>query len=125
MAKGRPRFSRRNGTARTPEKTKDYEARVRSVASYEALRAHAAPIEGPVEMQITLLMPRPKSATKKELACRFHIKKPDADNIEKILMDACNGIAYIDDSQVCIKKTIKRYAEAEKAGVGVWIGKAE
>lgn len=28
------------------------------------------------------------------------LKKPDADNVAKIILDALNGIAYLDDKQV-------------------------
>lgn len=38
-------------------------------------------------------------------------KKPDSDNIIKIILDALNGIAYHDDSQICSIHFEKKYAE--------------
>ena len=32
----------------------------------------------------------------------FPTKKPDADNIIKVILDALNGLAYRDDSQICM-----------------------
>ena len=42
------------------------------------------------------------------------LKKPDIDNIAKIVADALNKVAYDDDSQICDMKIIKRYGEQEK-----------
>ena len=38
-------------------------------------------------------------------------KKPDIDNIMKIVLDALNGVAYYDDSQVCRVNFMKMYSE--------------
>ena len=38
-------------------------------------------------------------------------KKPDIDNIVKIVLDSLNGVAYIDDSQVVALLVEKHYAE--------------
>ena len=48
-----------------------------------------------------------------------HTKRPDIDNISKIVMDALNGIAWHDDSQVISILARKQYAE--EAGVDVVI----
>lgn len=37
-------------------------------------------------------------------------KKPDCDNIAKICLDALNGVAYYDDSQITELNIVKRYA---------------
>ena len=37
-------------------------------------------------------------------------KKPDTDNIIKIICDALNGLAYKDDAQIVSNSTEKRYA---------------
>ena len=39
----------------------------------------------------------------------FYTKKPDCDNIAKIILDALNGIAYDDDSQVAMLNVVKLY----------------
>ena len=38
--------------------------------------------------------------------------KPDADNVAKIILDALNGYAYEDDSQVTELTVMKRYDES-------------
>ena len=40
-------------------------------------------------------------------------KKPDADNIAKIICDALNDVAYKDDTQVVMLTIIKKYAIEE------------
>ncbi|WXL80106.1 RusA family crossover junction endodeoxyribonuclease [Clostridium perfringens] len=41
-------------------------------------------------------------------------KKPDADNIGKIILDSLNGIAYKDDSQIIELSVIKSYTEDDE-----------
>ena len=41
----------------------------------------------------------------------YYTKKPDVDNINKIILDALNKIAYEDDSQVCKVTVEKKYCE--------------
>ena len=44
-------------------------------------------------------------------------KKPDSDNIAKAILDALNGVAYYDDSQI-VELTIKKeYGEAARVEV--------
>ena len=40
-----------------------------------------------------------------------HIKKPDLDNMAKAVLDALNGLAYIDDSQIYSLTLYKTYSE--------------
>lgn len=44
---------------------------------------------------------------REELPC----KKPDADNIAKVICDALNKVAYGDDTQICELEVHKRYTE--------------
>ena len=46
-------------------------------------------------------------------------KKPDADNIVKIICDALNGVAYKDDTQVVELDFKKVYGEFEKVIVEI------
>ena len=41
-------------------------------------------------------------------------KKPDADNIAKVICDALNKVAYGDDTQICSLKVDKRYTRADE-----------
>jgi Holliday junction resolvase RusA-like endonuclease len=51
------------------------------------------------------------------------VKKPDADNIAKIICDALNGIAYRDDTQIISLKVLKIYDKG--SGVQVKIKEFE
>ena len=66
----------------------------------------------PVHVRITACFGIPKSAAKKKRAMMIAgdiapTKKPDFDNIQKIICDALNGVAYHDDSQI-VKADIKK-----------------
>jgi Holliday junction resolvase RusA-like endonuclease len=41
-----------------------------------------------------------------------HTKKPDCDNMAKIVLDALNGIAFDDDSQITDLIVHKQYGES-------------
>lgn len=108
--KGRPRFMR-TGHTYTDDKTRAYECAVRH-AALEAVGCD--PIEGPVEVEIRAFMAPPKSASKRTLGEMIMgflkpTKKPDIDNIVKIVMDGMNGIAYEDDAQVTTLTIRKRW----------------
>lgn len=77
-------------------------------------------------MSIEAVFDIPKSKSKKVKAQMYTgvilpTKKPDADNIAKVVCDALNGVAYKDDTQVCSLTVIKRYTTAEENGPGVEI----
>ena len=72
-------------------------------------------IQGAVEVLWTALMPIPKSWSKKKRQETYHtkvphIKKPDSDNLEKMLFDCMNGIVWKDDCQVWRVFKEKRYS---------------
>jgi len=60
------------------------------------------PIDGPVRLTVSAWFSRPKSEIRKTkpMPQYPHIKKPDADNVVKAVMDALNGLAWHDDAQV-------------------------
>lgn len=66
------------------------------------------PIEKPIILHINFYMSRPKShygtgknSNKlKPSAPKYHIKKPDLDNLVKFVKDAFNGVYWKDDSQI-------------------------
>lgn len=112
--KGRPRFG--NGHTYTPKNTVDYERLVRDMWQLQTSGAKQFP--GAVEVLITAFYKIPSSASKKARAAMAEnvvlpMKKPDADNIAKIIMDALNGLAYEDDKQVVRLEVVKRYAAGE------------
>jgi Holliday junction resolvase RusA-like endonuclease len=119
VPKGRPRFSTRGKfpVAYTPEKTKAYEFEVGMMAL--AAMGGSKPLEGALEAFIYVTFPVPASYSKKRTeAClsdsEKHTKKPDLDNICKILFDGMNGIVFKDDSQITSIHATKVYGEVAK-----------
>ena len=112
--KERPRTRRFKNfiTTYTPRKTTEYEKKVREsyLNSVGQLQ-----LSGPLKAEVLALFPVPKSVSKKKrqqlLEQQYYTKKPDCDNIEKIVFDALNKTAYNDDSQLCDVSTKKRYGE--------------
>jgi crossover junction endodeoxyribonuclease RusA len=81
-----------------------------------AARPHKpkTPIEGPINVLLFFIFPRPKShSTKKGLrdsAPDFHTSKPDADNLAKAVLDCLTQLGFWkDDAQVCELQIHKRY----------------
>lgn len=55
----------------------------------------------------------------------FHLVRRgrrDVDNLQKLVMDALNGVAYVDDNQVVDVRATKRFVEKGHAGslVTIW-----
>lgn len=125
VGKGRPKFSTFNGhaVAYTPAKTVSYENLVK--LSFQQ-QCNCKPYEKdvPLKAVIVAYFPIPKSVSKKNRVKMLdglirHTKKPDTDNLVKAVLDALNGIAFYDDSQVCDIICIKRYGEEPR--VEIWI----
>ena len=121
VGKGRPRFG--NGRAYTPKKTKDYEDMVARLCREKMEMHDLETLEVPMVLHLIARFEIPKSwpKKKKELAQRnlIHPKKPDIDNVIKIIMDGMNGHIYEDDSQVYIVKGTKQYSDVP--GVTVFL----
>lgn len=101
-AKGRPRLSTRGGFARayTPQKTRDAESLLAAQAWHFR---PSQPLEGPIELTVTFVMPIPASwsKSKQQVAkLRPHCTKPDLDNLIKLVKDSLNGMFWSDDKQV-------------------------
>lgn len=117
VGKGRPKFARQGGFVRTytPEKTASYENLVK--LEYERqCKSYRFPENAPLKMNITAYYPIPKSASKSKRAAMLNkeirpTKKPDVDNIVKIIADSLNEVAYKDDSQI-VSASISKYYEA-------------
>lgn len=122
QGKGRPRFSR-NGHTYTPQNTADYEDLIKSVW-YSINGCAKFTLDTPLACRITAYYEPPKSASKKKrkelLDGLWAMKKPDADNIVKVVLDALNGVAYHDDVQVVCVFTFKKYAEVASVDVELY-----
>lgn len=125
VPKARPRVSKNTKRAYTPKKTVAYEARVKEAYYNAFFNEKPFPAGTMVAAYITAFFPIPKSATKKRRADMiagriFKTTRPDADNIEKAIFDALNGLAYEDDGQICYQVCSKRYAEEPRAEVKLY-----
>jgi Holliday junction resolvase RusA-like endonuclease len=116
MGKGRPKFVRRGAfvSAYTPKKTVDYESKIKAAA--RAAMAGAKPFEGAVVLYIYVISVPPVSwpKEKRQKALDQRIRptvKPDIDNVAKAVLDAGNGILWLDDKQVVSLTAHKRYGE--------------
>jgi len=112
VGKARPRATTINGMARmyTPKKTANYETLV--VMAYT--QAGGIKHEGPLAMCVTATFEMPLSWSMKKR--REHdgkpcTKKPDGDNVLKIVADALNGIAYHDDASIVDAYVSKRWGQ--------------
>ena len=69
-------------------------------------------IKPPIKFQLTAYMPIPGSLSlskQNELKGKYHIKKPDSDNILKFYKDTLEGIFYDNDSQIAVDISKKIY----------------
>ena len=105
VGSARPRVTR-NGTY-LPKKTREYRKRIQGafIASCGG-RVSPIPKGAPVALNITVQRALPKSRPRK-IESEHDTFKPDVDNITKNVMDALNGMAWVDDSQVVMQSIRK------------------
>lgn len=120
--KGRPRFKRVGNFVQTytPANTAEYEKLVK----LRFQNAGGAITDKPVKIEIVALFAPPKSTKKRDKAEMLMnkilpTKKPDCDNIAKIILDALNQIAYKDDAQVIELIVKKRFAAEARVYVHI------
>ncbi len=116
VGKGRPRVTR-NGT-HTPERTKVYAQAVRRAAERQMEQTYPEPkpFDCPmhVDIQVRVAVPVSWSQANRGAALSGQIMptgKPDKDNVEKAILDACNAVVWKDDSYICAGTFIKVYAD--------------
>lgn len=112
VGKSRPRFSRINGFTKvyTPEETTSYERAVGLLFHQKKKDMFT----GYVSIKIKAIFPIPSSTPKKSIPDYLNgkilpDKKPDLDNICKIILDGLNGVAYEDDKAVVELMSSKHY----------------
>jgi Holliday junction resolvase RusA-like endonuclease len=92
----------------TPKRQRDFMALVK-LAAHKAMDGQP-PLAGPIELRIRAVYRVPTSWPKKRAAgARWRTSKPDADNIAKIVSDACNEILFGDVSQIASLIVQKTY----------------
>lgn len=120
--KGRPRVNSYTGQVYTPSTTKDYEYLVEQyfLLKYPKFK----PVEGRVEVKISAIFSIPKSTKKQDVQKMLEneispTKKPDIDNIVKIILDAMNKFAFKDDTQITRLNVEKVYGTEEKVVITI------
>lgn len=117
--KQRPRFSRRSGATYTPTETTEYEELVGRC--YQA--AGGQMMEGLIAVDIVAQFAPPKSLSKAKklelLATKYVGKKPDGDNIAKIILDGLQGVAMADDALVAHLTVTKIYGDTDQVTVTI------
>ena len=116
--KGRPRFTK-TGRVYTPSETERYE---KLVAWSYSTSAKGYKFSSPVRVTIKAYHQPPKGKSKKVVGDMLNgrilpTKKPDADNVAKIVLDGLNHIAWDDDTQVVDMMVTKRYSEEPMVAV--------
>lgn len=111
--KGRPRATIRGGRVATytDAKTASYEALV-ALAARDAYRG--PPLEGPVEVTVLVVLPRPARLRRRcdPTGLIPAPARPDVDNVVKAVLDGAAAL-WRDDGQVVDLHASKRYAEAD------------
>lgn len=120
--KARPRVNTYTGMAYTPNDTKDYELLIKQY--FKVKYPKSVPLEGRLAVKITAYFKILKSTSKKdaEKMLRGEIsptKKPDIDNITKVVLDALNKVAFKDDNQITKIEVEKIYSEEEKVFIQI------
>jgi len=114
MGKQRPKFGK--GFTYTPKATVDYENYVK----FTFQQKYGQPnLTGQIKADIKVYFDIPKSTSKikkTEMLSNIirPVKKPDCDNIAKIILDSLNGIAYKDDKQIVLLTVEKFYSDKSR-----------
>ena len=116
-----PKSGKPFATVYTPAATRNEEAVIRDMAAQ--VMGGAPPLEGPVELRVTIYLPIPASWSRKRQQLALDglllpTTKPDWDNAAKITA-AVNGILWRDDSQVTDAHIFKRYSDRPRVVIEV------
>lgn len=124
MGKERPRAVRRGkfiGTY-TPVKTVNYETYIKEL--FAVRYPDFIPLEGELMIHLTIWSPIPKSTSKKKKMLMLDGmirpgKKPDIDQVLKIVMDALETVAYKNDNQFVGAVIAKYYSDRPRLQIKI------
>ena len=124
QGKGRPRVVRNGAFTRTytPEKTATYENLVKLEFQRQCAGQYIG--DGPVSMKVICFYGLASSDSKRKRQAKLDgtirpTKKPDCDNVGKVVADSLNGIAYKDDAQIVSMTIDKYFAEIPRVEVTI------
>lgn len=120
QGKGRHRTA--GGHEYTPENTVLYENLVKT--EYRSQSGKRFPDDAMLDVRIFAYYSIPKSVSKKKRKAMLEkkvrpTKKPDFDNIGKVICDSLNGIAYRDDAQIVDSMVRKFYSDTPRVVVSI------
>lgn len=121
--KGRPKFSRQGKFVKTytPETTVNYENWVK--ICFQEAKQNKLTGQLKAEIKCFYSIPSSYSKIKKEDAYYGKLrptKKPDIDNIAKIIFDSLNGLAYDDDKCIVSCQIDKWFDDKPRVEVLIW-----
>lgn len=122
IGKGRPRLNSYTGAVYTPTRTKDYESLVEQYFLLKYPRFKA--LEGRIKVNIIAYFAIPKTTKKSDINEMLEnnispTKKPDIDNIVKVVLDSMNKFAFKDDNQITKLEVEKKYALEDKVYIKI------
>ena len=114
VAMGRPRFSKM-GRAYLPKKTREALKHFRSYLLDDEGNLPEQ-MQGAIALEVIFIMKRPKSMMAKKYSFErlLHIKRPDLDNLVKLVADALQPVVVPDDSQIVMVNASKWYAAKDE-----------
>lgn len=115
IGKARPRVTRWG--AYTPQKTVDYENKIKAVYGGRFYEGYLQ-----IDVKAYFKIPKSTSKKKKESMLMGEIKpdkKPDIDNVLKIVLDSLNKTAYKDDAQVIKASITKEYSDMPRIKITI------
>ena len=107
VPQGRPRFY--NKVAVDPPKSRKFKEELALLA--KAIMSDAKPFTGKLEVRIFVFRNFPSPTNK---------RYGDIDNLAKGILDALNGVAWIDDSQI-VDLTIRKFVTDCKPYIVIWV----
>lgn len=120
IPKGRPRFVRRGNFVQTytPKKTHEYEKTIaeyykRAMKELNRRKYKTESLIINIDIEITPAKSLSKKKKAELISSGFHNQKPDVDNLAKAILDALNGVAYEDDSQIQMLSIKKCWSERD------------
>lgn len=111
--KARPRL-KKFGSVYTPKKTAIAERAVHILVMHYMIENRIHITDRPIALQITFCYKYRKGTKDADkLLPMYFCKRPDIDNLAKLVMDAMNGLVYEDDAQVVKLRCEKVYHEKD------------
>ena len=123
-AQGRPRFTTKSGYVKAydPAKSRNQKSYIKYLATAAAKQQGWTYTYLPLYVEIIAYMGIPKSKSKKWRAAAISgqerpTKKPDVDNLFKLVTDALSGVIYADDKQIVSCRISKIYGTEPRTEV--------